>query len=77
MADTQPSVAALGLSKDQYIQLCDTLRGRAHAAHDNARAWANRALAAEQRLSIYEPGDEPNTEQGTDAKAGQVSFRQG
>lgn len=59
MTDTQqPSVAALGLSKAQYIELCDTLRDRAHQAHDNARAWASRALIAETRLAIYE-GDTP------------------
>lgn len=58
MTSQQPSVAGLGLSKAQYIQLADTLRDRAQEAHHNARAWASRALEAETRLAIYEPGDE-------------------
>ncbi|MDR7081442.1 hypothetical protein J2X01_000719 [Arthrobacter ginsengisoli] len=61
----QPSVAAMKLSKAQYIELCDTLRHRAQEAHHNARAWANRALEAESRLAIYEPGDDhPATPEG-------------
>lgn len=64
-ATPQRSVAAMKLSKAQYIELCDTLRHRAQEAHHNARAWANRALAAEKLLAIYEPGDEPTTEQET------------
>ncbi len=47
------------LSKAQYIELCDTLRDKAQEAHHNARSWASRALEAESRLAIYEPGDEP------------------
>lgn len=50
------------LSKAQYIELCDRLRDKAQEAHHNARAWANRALEAESRLAIYEPGDEPTTD---------------
>lgn len=60
MTTQQASVAALKLSKAQYIELCDTLRERAQEAHFNARKWANRALEAESRLAIYEPGDPPS-----------------
>lgn len=66
MTTPQPSVAAMNLSKDQYIELCDTLRRRAQEAHYNARKWANRALEAESRLAIYEPGDEPTANQKTE-----------
>jgi hypothetical protein len=59
MTSPQPSVAVMKLSKAEYIELCDTLRERAQEAHVNARKWANRALEAEGRLAIYEPGDEP------------------
>lgn len=52
----------MGLSKAQYIELCDTFRDKAQQAHDDARAWQNRALLAESRLATlraaYEP---PNT----------------
>lgn len=56
----QSSVAAMKLSKAQYIELCDTFRDKAQTAHDDARKWQNRALLAEAQLAtlrtVYEPG---------------------
>ncbi|MGX1160406.1 hypothetical protein FBY31_1226 [Arthrobacter sp. SLBN-100] len=60
-ATSQVSVAVMGLSKDQYIQLCDTYRDKAQQAHDEARAWKNRACLAESQLAVlraeYEPAN--------------------
>lgn len=56
----QPSVAVMDLSKKQYIELCDRYRDSAQQAHQDMRAWMNRALAAEAQLAVlktaYEPG---------------------
>lgn len=65
MTTSPPSVAVMNLTRSQYIELCDTLRARAQEAHVNARKWANRALEAESRLAIYEPGDEPTNDKDT------------
>ena len=69
------SVASMGLSKAECIELCDTLRDKAQQAHQDARAWMNRALVAEARLAVlrtaYEPpghrksmNNQPTTKEG-------------
>ncbi|MFJ5861506.1 hypothetical protein ACIQCM_08780 [Pseudarthrobacter sp. NPDC092439] len=55
----QPSVAAMGLTKTQYIELCDTYREKAQQAHQDVRAWMNRALAAEAQLAVLRAAYEP------------------
>lgn len=59
----QPSVGRLGLSMAQYIELADTFRDRAQAAHDDALKWRNRCLLAESALTrlrtAYEPHSTP------------------
>lgn len=61
--EPQPSVAVMGLSKAQYIELCDTFRDKAQEAHHDARKWQNRALLAESALATlraaYEPASTP------------------
>ena len=64
MTITTPSVAVMKLSKSEYIELCDRFRDGALIAHQERRAWMNRALLAESQLAVlraeYEPhGMEP------------------
>lgn len=68
---TPASVAIMRLSKAEYIELCDTLRDKAQQAHQDARAWMNRALVAEAQLAVlrtaYEPAasnNQPTTKEG-------------
>ncbi|GAA1109974.1 hypothetical protein [Arthrobacter flavus] len=65
MPHTEPSVASMKLSKDQYIELADTFRDKAQKAHHEAREWMARALVAEAQLSTlraaYEPPQSPST----------------
>ncbi|WP_432244916.1 hypothetical protein ACRB8A_14345 [Arthrobacter sp. G.S.26] len=49
----QPSVAAMKLSKAQYIELCDKFRDKAQEAHQDSRAWMNRALLAEATIKVF------------------------
>lgn len=56
---SQPSVVVMGLSKAQYIELCDTYRDKAQTAHDDARKWQNRALLAESQLATLRAAYEP------------------
>lgn len=62
-ANPQPSVAVMKLSKAQYIQLADQYRESAQTAHQDMRAWMNRALLAESALATlraaYEPASTP------------------
>ncbi|MDQ0824314.1 hypothetical protein QFZ60_000487 [Arthrobacter sp. B2I5] len=57
--ERQPSVAAMALSKAQYIELCDTFRDKAQQAHQDARTWQNRALLAEASLATLRAAYEP------------------
>jgi hypothetical protein len=59
MTISQPSVAVMKLSKAQYIELCDTFRAKAQQAHQDSRAWSNRALLAESQLAILRAAYEP------------------
>lgn len=56
-----PSVAVMKLSKAQYIELADRFRDSAQTAHQDMRAWMNRARLAESQLAVlrteYEPGE--------------------
>ena len=66
MSAPQPSVAAMKLSKAQYIDLCDTFRDKAQQAHQDARTWANRALIAESQLAVLRSEYEPTPAQKTE-----------
>lgn len=64
MTSPTPSVAAMKLSKAEYIQLADQFRDKALTAHQDMRKWMTRALLAESQLAVlraeYEPeGMEP------------------
>jgi len=59
MTNPQPSVAVMGLSKAQYIELCDRFRDKALTAHQDMRAWMNRALLAEAQLATLRAAYEP------------------
>ena len=41
------------------MNLCEVFKAKALEEHDRFRKWQARALEAESRLAIYEPGDEP------------------
>ena len=49
------------------MDLCEIYKAKALEEHTLFRKWRDRALEAEGRLAIYEPGDEPaaHTEQET------------
>lgn len=51
------SIAAMKLSKSDLIKLCEIYRAKALEEHDLFRGWRDRAIEAETRLAIYEPGD--------------------
>ncbi|WPU08085.1 hypothetical protein [Pseudarthrobacter oxydans] len=55
----QPSVAAMGLSKAQYIELCDTYRQKAQQAHDDARAARNEAVLLRAQINALRTAYEP------------------
>lgn len=61
-----PSVAVMGLSKKQYIELADRFRDKALESHQESRRWMNRALLAEASLAAlrteYEPAKPANKE---------------
>ncbi|HAP90721.1 MAG TPA: hypothetical protein DCR15_13720 [Arthrobacter bacterium] len=54
-----PSVAVMKLTKAQYIELCDRFRDSAQTAHQESRAWMNRAQVAESRLAVLRTAYEP------------------
>lgn len=62
----QLSVAVMKLSKAEYIGLCDRFRDKALEAHQDMRAWMNRALLAEAQLATlraaYKPAQTTETE---------------
>lgn len=47
------------LSPQDLKHLCEIYKAKALEEHDLFRAWQARALEAESRLAIYEPGDGP------------------
>ncbi len=59
MTTPPPSVAVMKLSKAQYIELCDRFRDKAQEAHQDARAWMNRAILAESRIATLRAAYEP------------------
>jgi hypothetical protein len=60
MTTTPPtSVAVMKLSKAQYIDLCDTYRGKAQTAHQDARAARNQVLLLTAQLAILRAAYEP------------------
>ncbi|MDI3211695.1 hypothetical protein [Arthrobacter sp. AL12] len=46
------------LSRQDLMDLCEIFKAKTLEEHEQARRWRDRALEAEQRLAIYEPGDE-------------------
>lgn len=61
MTTTPPSVALMKLNKSEYIELCDRFRDKAQEAHQDMRAWMNRALVAESRIATLRAAYEPQT----------------
>ena len=49
------------LSKADLLNLCGIYKTKALEEHDKFRRWQARAIEAESRLAIYEPGDGPTT----------------
>ncbi|MDQ0865728.1 hypothetical protein [Arthrobacter globiformis] len=45
------------LNRDDLIALCEVYKQKALDEHALFRKWQARALEAEERLAIYEPGD--------------------
>lgn len=45
------------LSRDDLLNLCEIYKQKALDEHALFRKWQTRALEAEERLAIYEPGD--------------------
>lgn len=45
------------LNRDDLINLCEIYKSKALEEHELFRKWQARALEAEARLAIYEPGD--------------------
>lgn len=52
------------LSRQDLLNLCEIYKAKALEEHDLYRYWQARAIEAETRLAIYEPGDEPTDEKG-------------
>lgn len=46
------------LNRDDLINLCEIYKAKALEEHELFRKWQARALEAESRLAIYEPGDD-------------------
>ncbi|MBE4716759.1 hypothetical protein [Pseudarthrobacter sp. AB1] len=61
MTTPPPSVALMKLNKSEYIELCDRFRDKAQEAHQDMRAWMNRALVAESRIATLRAAYEPQT----------------
>lgn len=59
MSISPRSVAFMKLSRQDLINLCEIFKAKALEEHDLFRHWQARAIEAEGRLAIYEPGDEP------------------
>ena len=52
-------MTARNLSRADLEGLCEIYKAKALEEHDKFRHWQARAIEAESRLAIYEPGDEP------------------
>jgi len=50
---------SVNLSRADLTNLCQIYKEKALEEHDRFRAWQARAIEAETRLAIYEPGDPP------------------
>lgn len=46
-------------SRADLVNLCEIYKAKALEEHDLFRHWQARAVEAESRLAIYEPGDGP------------------
>ncbi|MEV4987664.1 hypothetical protein [Pseudarthrobacter sp. LMD1-1-1.1] len=51
------------LSRQDLLNLCEIYKAKALEEHDKFRHWQARAIEAETRLAIYEPGDEPTNQE--------------
>ncbi|MDV8148540.1 hypothetical protein [Arthrobacter sp. B10-11] len=60
--DYKPTVFTKQFAKHELQWLVEQYMAKAKEAHQTSRVWMNRALEAESRLAIYEPGDEPATD---------------
>lgn len=49
----------MNLSRQDLVNLCEIYKAKALEEHDHFREWQARAIEAETRLAIYEPGDPP------------------
>jgi hypothetical protein len=49
------------LTRQDLVNLCEIYKAKALEEHTQFRKWRDRVLEAEMRLAIYEPGDEPTT----------------
>lgn len=49
----------LKLSRQDLQVLCELFKAKALEEHELFRKWQARAIEAESRLAIYEPGDHP------------------
>ncbi|MGY4543131.1 hypothetical protein ACVWY0_003059 [Arthrobacter sp. UYNi723] len=52
----------MNLSKADLVNLCEIFKAKALEEHKLFKKWRNRALEAESRLAIYEPGNEPDVD---------------
>ena len=52
------------LSRADLEGLCEVFKAKALEEHDKFRHWQARAVEAESRLAIYEPGDGPTQAAG-------------
>jgi hypothetical protein len=53
----------LKLSRQDLLDLCEIFKAKALQEHELFRKWQARALEAEGRLAIYEPGDQESATQ--------------
>jgi hypothetical protein len=51
----------LKLSRQDLLDLCEVFKAKALEEHALFRQWQARAIEAESRLAIYEPGDQDTT----------------
>lgn len=57
----------MNLTRSDLVNLCEVFKAKALEEHELFKKWRNRAIEAESRLAIYEPGDEPTKHDLTDA----------
>lgn len=58
MSISPASTALSKLSRQDLEHLCEIYKAKALEEHDLFRHWQARAVEAETRLAIYEPGDD-------------------